>query len=140
LSDDTTPEPAAAAPSTGPDGRPRVLVVDDHADSVEALAMLLERLGYDVRTALTGTDAIAAAQSFTPDAVVLDLGLPDLDGYTVLERMRDMSPLAACTFVALSGRGLAEDLARSREAGFHHHLVKPARLEALRKVLPPASN
>jgi CheY-like chemotaxis protein len=138
----TEPDDRRVADAGAPQAsrRPRVLVVDDHEDSVEALAMLLERLGYEVRTALTGSDAIAHAQSFVPNAVVLDLGLPDMDGYAVLERMRGMPPLSACTFVALSGRGLAEDLARSREAGFHHHLVKPTRLEALQKVLPPAGD
>lgn len=123
---------------TPPKGKPRVLVVDDHADSVEVLAMLLEHIGYEVRTALTGRDALATAATFTPHAVLLNLGLPDLDGYAVLSELREMPPLAACTFIALSGRGGADAVERSRDAGFHHHVVKPANLETLKRVLPSA--
>ncbi|HET6583847.1 MAG TPA: response regulator [Nannocystaceae bacterium] len=134
MSDDHPREPQHATQE-----RPHVLVVDDHADSVEVLALLLERVGYDVRTATTGREALATAASFTPHAVLLDLGLPDLDGYAVLAELREMSSLAACTFIALSGRARIEDIERSREAGFHHHLVKPADLDTLLRVLPSAA-
>jgi CheY-like chemotaxis protein len=138
--------PAAAAPERRDEQRPtagrkpRILVVDDNHDAVESLAILLEMMGYDVRTAGDGLEAVEAARTFAPDVVLLDIGLPVLNGYEAAERIRGLDGGAAVVLVALTGWGQDEDRRRSREAGFDHHLVKPvdpdALDELLRRVVP----
>jgi CheY-like chemotaxis protein len=109
--------------------RARVLLVDDNADSTEVLAQLLESYDIAAATAATGAQAMQRAVAETPRVIVLDLGLPDMDGYALLEHLRQLEALRDTTFVALTGRGLPEDLARMREAGFDHHFLKPVAVE-----------
>ncbi|MGK4004433.1 PAS domain S-box protein [Sorangium sp. So ce1036] len=120
--------PSAAAPAPG---RPaaasarRILVVDDNADAAESLVMLLEALGHEVRMARDGHEALETVAAFQPELVLLDIGLPGMDGYEVARRLRACPGLAGARLVALTGYGQDEDRRRSREAGFDHHLVKP---------------
>ena len=131
-----TTETAETAGDAGATGRPlRVLVVDDNADTVETLAMLLNVSGYDVRTAFDGPTALEAALAYRPDAVLLDIGLPGLDGFEVARTMRQLPVLEHIVLVAMTGYGQETDRQRSQEAGFDHHLVKPARLEQLQLLL-----
>jgi two-component system CheB/CheR fusion protein len=111
----------------------RILVVDDNQDSAEGLAMLLEIYGHEVRIAFSGPEALDAARTFLPDVVLLDIGLPGMDGYEVARQIR--AGRKDCRLVALTGYGQEEDRQRSRDAGFDHHLVKPVDLEELRRVL-----
>lgn len=113
----------------------RVLVVDDNRDAVESLAILLEMMGYEVRTAGDGLEAVTETQAFSPDVVLLDIGLPVLNGYEAAERIRALDGGGAVVLVALTGWGQEEDRRRSREAGFDHHLVKPVDPDALEALL-----
>jgi len=110
-------------PEAKPESR-RVLVVDDDHDSAEMMAMLLKFVGHEVRTAHDGLKAVAAVAEFQPHVVLLDIGLPGLDGYEAAERIR-RAPGAQPVLVALTGRGQADDRRRAADAGFDHHLIKP---------------
>jgi CheY-like chemotaxis protein len=101
-----------------------VLIADYNADAADSLAVLLRMFGHDVITVYTGPDALAAAQTVAPDAVLLDVVLPKIDGYEVARRLRAES--AVLLLIAVTGYGRDEDRRRAREAGFDHHLVKPA--------------
>ncbi len=129
--------PAIAAPaatvdaeSSADDGasqpRRRVLVVDDNQDAAEALATILSMSGHDTELAHDGMGAIAAAASFRPEVVFLDIGMPSIDGHETARRIREQPWGKDMVLVALTGWGQAEDRRKSREAGFNHHLVKPA--------------
>jgi CheY-like chemotaxis protein/nitrogen-specific signal transduction histidine kinase len=109
----------------------RLLLVDDNVDAVQSLAMLLSADGHDVRIAHDGVGALALMPSFRPDVVVLDIGLPGMDGYEVAQRIRAAANGAPPTLVALTGYGQQEDRQRAREAGFDHHFIKPADIAAL---------
>ena len=113
----------------------RVLVVDDNRDAADSVALLLKLLGADVRMSYDGADALAAIDSFHPVIVLLDIGLPGMDGYEIARRIRQRPDLDHVTLIALTGWGQAEDRLRSQEAGFQHHLVKPADPEALEALL-----
>ncbi len=113
----------------------RVLVVDDNADSAESMAILLRLEGHQPRIALDGAAALAVAEEFQADLVLLDIGLPNLDGYAVARRLRDMPQMKETLLVAMTGYGLERDYRRSREAGFDHHMIKPLDVEALRRLL-----
>ncbi len=139
-------DPAARAP-TPADARHRLLVVDDNRDSANSLAALLETMGHEVRTAYDGPDALAVASEFRPRAVFLDIGLPGMDGYEVARRLRDCPELAPLTLVAFTGYSQDEDRRRVLEAGFDHHIVKPARFGELAGIIdglstpaPPSPN
>ncbi|HKB04165.1 MAG TPA: PAS domain S-box protein [Gemmataceae bacterium] len=112
----------------------RVLVVDDHADAADSLAWLLRMDGHDVRVARNGPAAVESAQADPPDVVLLDLGMPGMDGFEVARRLRQ-GPAARTVIAALTGWGQEEDRRRTREAGFDHHLVKPADPNDLRELL-----
>jgi CheY-like chemotaxis protein len=112
----------------------RVLVVDDNADSAETMAEILKLWGHDVQTAHDGPGALEAARAHQPDAVLLDLGLPVMDGFETARRLRQQG-LEAALLVAVTGFGAAEDRLRTAEAGFDSHLTKPVSPEALRAVL-----
>ncbi|MEX2496213.1 MAG: ATP-binding protein, partial [Woeseia sp.] len=112
----------------------RILVVDDNRDTAASLAMLLQMSGNTTREAYDGLAAIETAAEFRPDIVLLDIGLPNLDGYEVCRRLRDKPWGRNVMIVALSGWGQDEDRRRSREAGFDHHLVKPVHYAALLKL------
>jgi CheY-like chemotaxis protein len=112
----------------------RVLVVDDNEDAAESIALLLSMGGHQVRVELNGPAALAAFPEFQPDVVLLDIGLPEIDGYEVARRLRDGQDGRELLLIALTGYGREEDVQRSREAGFDHHMVKPVdfpQLEAL---------
>lgn len=118
--------PAAAAPRAIPAaGRLGILIVDDNADAANSLAMLVEAFGHDVTTAFSGEEALAKAAACPPSVVLLDLGMPGMDGYAVARKMREMPSLAEVCIVAVSGWGQAEDRERTAQAGFSEHLVKP---------------
>ena len=116
---------AADAIETNPSAR-RVLVVDDNRDAANSMAALLELSGHQVQTAEDGEQALAVAADFGPDVVILDIGLPLIDGYEVARRMRRSPALQHVLLVALTGYGQEEDRAAARAAGFDHHFVKPA--------------
>jgi PAS domain S-box-containing protein len=103
----------------------RLLVVDDNVDSAEILARLLRKSGHDVRTAYTGPTALEAAVDHLPDVVLLDIGLPGLNGYEVARRLRQDPRLEGVLLVAMTGYGQESDLQLAKEAGFDRHLVKP---------------
>ncbi len=113
----------------------RVLVVDDNRDSAETLEMLLRIKANEVRTAHDGLEAVEVAEAFRPELVLLDIGLPKLNGYEVARRIREQPWGRAVTLVALTGWGQDEDRRRSMEAGFDHHVVKPVDFDALEKLL-----
>jgi DNA-binding response OmpR family regulator len=114
----------------------RVLVGDDHEDSASSLGFVLEACGFEVRTALDGQAALETAVRYRPDAIILDIGLPTLDGYEICRRIRaDRSWGADVLILALTGRGTDDDKRLSREAGFDLHIVKPARPERLMALL-----
>src|SRR5208337_375725 len=102
-----------------------ILVVDDNPDTASALSKLLEALGHDVRTAHDGPSALALARRQKPDYILLDIGLPDLDGYEVAAQLRKDPDCRDTVIIGVSGYGREEDRKRSHEAGFDHHLVKP---------------
>jgi CheY-like chemotaxis protein/two-component sensor histidine kinase len=115
----------------------RVLVVDDNRDSAHSLAMLLQFLGAEVQTANSGADALAAIESFRPNVVLLDLGMPEMDGYEVARRIRARTEFSDIMLIALTGWAQDEDRRRAQNAGFDHHLVKPADISALEALLMP---
>jgi two-component system, chemotaxis family, CheB/CheR fusion protein len=129
-------QPAEDGTASGPTpaGR-RVLAVDDNVDAVESLAMLLGLQGHEVRTAYDGPAALAAADAFQPDVILLDIGLPKLDGYEVARRLRQQPAFEKVLLVAVTGYGQAEDRLRANQAGFDVHLVKPADPVVLKKLL-----
>ena len=113
----------------------RVLVVDDNQDAASSLALLLECLGADVQVANSGAEALSAVEAYRPAVVLLDLGMPGMDGYEVARRIRARPELRNTVLIALSGWGQDQDRRRSRDAGFNHHLVKPADIGSLQEIL-----
>jgi signal transduction histidine kinase/CheY-like chemotaxis protein len=120
----------------------RVLVVDDNADAADSLSMLLSLSGHEVQTARDGSTALEVAARFRPNVILLDLGMPGMDGYETARRVRTMRGLERVTLVAQTGWGQAEDRRRTEEAGFDHHLVKPVDPATLHNLLaqPRAEN
>jgi CheY-like chemotaxis protein len=112
----------------------RVLVVDDNEDAADSLATLLDVVGYSVRVAYDGPEAIEAADEFRPDAALLDIGLPRLSGYDIARHIRGTRG-PGVLLVAITGWGSDEDRRRAREAGFDHHFTKPADFERLMGLL-----
>ncbi|WP_343729226.1 response regulator [Duganella sp.] len=127
-----TPAPAAAAAPGAPQ---RLLLVDDNTDSVAVMAELLTLTGHQVWTANDAATALALARAHVPQAVVLDLGMPDMDGYALARQLRADPALAQTRLIAHTGYGAERDRERTREAGFDFHLVKPATLEELEQAL-----
>ena len=113
----------------------RILVVDDNYDSAESLALLLQLHGHEVRQAHDGVEAVEAAAAFAPEIVVLDIGLPKLNGYDAARQIRALPSGKRIVLVALTGWGQAADRQRSAESGFDLHLVKPVNPEALSKLI-----
>jgi signal transduction histidine kinase/ActR/RegA family two-component response regulator len=116
------------------DGR-RILVVDDNTDSADSLGTLLEMLGAEVRVVYSGQAALAALDSFRPSAVLLDVGMPELDGYTVARLIRQREGFEDLTIIAITGWGAAEDREQSLRAGIDEHITKPPDVERLRRLL-----
>ncbi len=131
--DAQSPE-AAQPPESLPRGA-RVLVVDDNLDTARGMSRLLKLSGYTVETAHDGPGAIALARRFHPEVMLLDIGLPGIDGYGVASTLRGDPWCAGAVIIAVSGYGQDEDRRRSQEAGFNHHLVKPVDYEELKALL-----
>jgi signal transduction histidine kinase/ActR/RegA family two-component response regulator len=131
--------PALAPATLGASARPhcRILVVDDNADAAEALSRRLRLDGHAVEELHDGPAAITVAGDQDPDVVILDLGMPGMDGLETARRLRQMPGGKGLLLVALTGWGQESDFARTAEAGFDHHLVKPVALDALRRLLVP---
>jgi PAS domain S-box-containing protein len=134
------PAPAAAAAAAvvaprDPGPALRLLLVDDSVDAATLLAMVLEADGYDVRVAHEGKQALEVAAQFEPEIVLLDLGLPGMDGFQLAREMRKLAHTANALLVAVTGYGQAADRLRSQEAGFDHHLVKPVSADEIQRVI-----
>jgi len=120
----------------------RVMIVDDNVDAADSLALLLGLQGHETVCAYSAAAALQRVSAFAPDVVLLDIGLPDTDGYEVARRLRGLPGCAAVTLIALTGYGQPEDRERALAAGFEAHLVKPVDLEALEQMLamcPPTA-
>ena len=126
-----------SAEPTGPSLR--VLVVDDNMDAAQSLGLLLEVSGHDVQTAYDGPTTLEVALEFRPNVVLLDIGLPGIDGFEVAKRLRQQPDLSGVVLVALTGYGQVTDKQRSQEAGFNHHLVKPADFGKVLQILAAVS-
>jgi PAS domain S-box-containing protein len=129
------PEVLAPEEKRGAEPKQRILVVDDHRDAADSMAMMLELKGNEVRTAHDGVEALAAAQAFQPQVVLMDIGMPELNGYEATRRIREQPWGRDMAIIALTGWGQAMDRARSSEAGCDGHLVKPVDLGDLEKLL-----
>ena len=131
-----TPQGVAVAPAASAHARMlRILVVDDNDDAATAIAALLQILGHEVRVAGDGIAALDAAPEFRPHVVLLDIGLPLMDGYKVASRLAQIPSMADTVLVACTGYGHDRDRERAVAAGFHHHLVKPIELQQLEQIL-----
>jgi CheY-like chemotaxis protein len=118
-----------------PPSAKRILIVDDNVDSGEMLAELVKTWGHTTRHVLDGAAALEAIARETPDVVVLDIGLPGMDGFEVAERIRALPQGNDVRIVALSGYGRPEDRQKSAAAGFNEHLVKPVDMDKLVRAL-----
>jgi signal transduction histidine kinase/ActR/RegA family two-component response regulator len=136
-------QPRGSSPPTEvaqPKGRSlRVLVVDDNVDAVTTLAMLVRESGHEVRTAYDGSEVLEAALDYRPHVVLLDIGLPGLNGFEVASRLRQQPALQKAVLVAMTGYGRESDRQRAREAGFDHHLVKPGDFAIVLQILATVS-
>jgi len=113
----------------------RILVVDDNRDAATSMALSLGAFGHEVHTVHEGASAIEQARTLRPDVVLLDIGLPGMDGYTVAARLRELDGLRDTVLIAITGYGQEDDRRRSRDAGFDHHLVKPVEIGILNDLL-----
>ena len=113
----------------------RILVVDDNADAAQSMALLARSWGHEVATAADGTEALAVAKGFRPDTALIDIGLPGMDGYELAHQLRQVLDGQGLQLVAMTGYGRSEDREAAHAAGFDIHIVKPADLEELRRVL-----
>jgi signal transduction histidine kinase len=129
------PAPAANGHQAVPAVHRRVLIVDDNVDAAETLGVLVRLWGHEVRIAFTGPEALKAADAFHPEIIILDIGLPEMNGYDVARRLREKPEFAKTTLIALTGYGQEDDRRRSDEAGFDHHVTKPVLPETLRQLL-----
>ncbi|WP_175914016.1 PAS domain-containing hybrid sensor histidine kinase/response regulator [Burkholderia metallica] len=124
------------APVKQPGTRPlRIVIVDDNRDSADTLAVLLQVKGHAPRVAYNANDALALARDYAPQLMILDLTMPDIDGFTLLHELRKLDALRDATCVALSGHASAADRARTEHAGFDEHLVKPVEMAVLDGLL-----
>lgn len=124
---------AAAAPTAAPTIRSglKVLVVDDNVDTARSLSRLLQGLGCTTHEVNEGPPVIDVAKSFQPDVILLDIGLPGLDGYHIARLIRQTPELSHVRLIAVTGYGQRQDRERSRDAGFDDHLVKPVQFDSL---------
>jgi CheY-like chemotaxis protein len=131
----STPAPQPARAPTGVLAPQRILLVDDNRDAVDALATLLRLEGHEVHVANDGEDGVRQAATLAPDAVLLDIGMPKVDGYEACRRIRDQAAGRRVAIIALTGFGQAQDRRRAHDAGFDAHFVKPVDLAALMQRL-----
>jgi CheY-like chemotaxis protein len=138
---------AARAPRAA--NRQRVLVVDDNSDALKTLSMLVKLMGHEVCEAHDGLEAVELAEQYSPDVVLMDIGMPNLNGYDAAQRIRDQPWGRDMMLIATTGWGQEDDRRRTKGAGFDHHLVKPidhAKLSELLALVPrqqpkaPAAN
>jgi two-component system CheB/CheR fusion protein len=131
------PEPTTGERTRGAqsEGRRKILVVDDNVDAAESLAEYLAAAGHELRVAHDGPRCLELAREEKPDVIIMDIGMPGMSGYDVARRLRDDPELGALLLVALSGWGQDEAQRKSREAGFDHHVVKPADLTTLERLI-----
>ena len=127
--------PITAAPAAPSSNKRRILVVDDNRDVTESLALLLESEGHQVLTAYDGISALETARIKRPDIILMDIGLPGLDGYAVAQALRQNHEQEKTMLIALTGYGQPDDRKKSIASGFDEHLVKPIDIEKLRKLL-----
>jgi len=113
----------------------RVLIVDDNEDAANSLAMILKLGGHETASVYTAVDALQRAAVFRPDVVLLDIGLPGMDGYEVAQKMRELPGLRDIRLVAVTGYGRSDDRLRARDAGFDDHLTKPVEFAVLERTL-----
>jgi PAS domain S-box-containing protein len=125
-------EPAQPAATMSPR---RIIVIDDNADAAESLALLLQTVGHEVEAVHSSREALERVKAFKPEVVLLDIGLPEIDGYELARRLRAIPELATVRLVAVTGYGQEEDRRRAYAAGFNEHLVKPVNMQALKRVL-----
>jgi signal transduction histidine kinase len=123
------------APATATTGGLKVLVVDDNEAVAQTVGWMLEAIGHDYRLVYDGREALGAAEAFRPDAILLDIGLPGMDGYAVCRALRQQDAFKTTAIIAQTGWGQERDKAMAAEAGFDHHVVKPVGLEKLEKLL-----
>jgi PAS domain S-box-containing protein len=116
---------------TGASDALKVLIVDDNVDSVNITSMLLDSLGHETHVAHDALSAMAQAKRIVPDVIMLDIGLPGVDGYQLAQMIRDQADIGRATLIAVTGYGTDEDKRKARHAGFDHHMVKPANLQTL---------
>jgi two-component system OmpR family response regulator len=124
----------SSASSGSPKPR-RVLLVDDSVDAAEAMSMLLETLGHEVRTMHDGPSALAMVDEFAPDVVILDIGLPGMNGFEIARELRTREATRNVLMIALTGYGDASDRRQAHEAGFDHHLVKPVSFTTIENMI-----
>jgi len=117
----------------------RILVVDDSEVLAKTMMWMLEMLGHKVQIATDGPTAIEAAKSFDPEIIILDIGIPEMNGYETCQAMQQYPILQNAIFVAHTGWGQKEHRERSKEAGFDYHLVKPVNFEALKSIISTLS-
>jgi DNA-binding response OmpR family regulator len=115
----------------------RILVVDDNKDAADALALFLQMDGHAVRCVYDGRSALEVASEFMPEVVLLDIGLPDMDGYALAQNLRRQAKNASATLIAVTGYGQEGDRDRSAESGIDHHLIKPVDTAELLRLLGP---
>ena len=113
----------------------RILVVDDNRDSADSLATVLQLMGHSIQRAYDGLEAVQAAAAFRPDVVLMDIGLPKMNGYEAAREIRKQTWGRAMSVIALTGWGTEEDKRRASEAGFDYHLTKPVEAGALEELL-----
>jgi PAS domain S-box-containing protein len=132
-----TCEAAPSAPAIAVPAASRILVVDDNVDAAEMLLMALELFGHQAQAVHSAGAALEAAATFKPDVALLDIGLPDMNGYELARRLRALEGGSGMTLIAATGWGQDKDRQRAFDAGFDHHLTKPIDFERLRSVLEP---
>jgi CheY-like chemotaxis protein len=135
LEKSASPSGATDADAARPVPSRRILVVDDNVDSASTLGTLLKFLGADVHVAHDGLTALSTLERIRPDVVLLDIGMPGMDGFEVARRIRERDEFNPVILIALTGWGQEGDRRRTQEAGFDHHLVKPADIVALQALL-----
>jgi CheY-like chemotaxis protein len=125
---------AADPKSSRSESARRILIVDDNHDSADAAALILQLDGHNVKTVYNGMDALVVAEQFRPHAVLLDIGMPQLSGYEVAQRMRKEPWGSNLILIAQTGWGQEEDIRQCREAGFDHHFTKPIDFQKLKEL------